>query len=68
VPQLVLSIGLKNWAALQRPSPTFNEMLVQAYGKAGARALEHSIDSHVQSENRELIRYRPDLSYITSAQ
>ena len=67
VPQLVVSIGLKNWAAMQRPSPTFGEMLVQAYGKAGAQALDHSFNSHVRSEYRELIRYRPDLSYIASS-
>ena len=67
-PQLVLSIGLKNWAGLQEPSPTFDEMLVQAYGEAGAHAIEHEFDSNVRSEYSEIIRYRPDLSYNAPTQ
>jgi hypothetical protein len=62
-PQLVLSGGLKNWAGMQEPSPSFEEMLEQVYGKAGAHALGHMFYSHVRSESSEIIRYRPDLSY-----
>jgi hypothetical protein len=67
-PQLVLSGGLRNWAALQPPSPSFFEMLEQVYGKAGAQAIGHEFYSHVRSESNELIRYRPDLSYNAPAQ
>jgi hypothetical protein len=67
-PQLVLSIGHENWAGMQAPSPSLDEMLEQAYGKAGAHALEHEFNSHVRGEYSEIIRYRPDLSYNPSAQ
>jgi len=62
-PQLVLSIGLKNWAGLKEGSPSLVQMLVQAFGKAGAHAIEHEFDSNVRSVYTEIIRYRPDLSY-----
>ena len=62
-PQLVLSGGLNNWAAMQPPSPSFPEMLEQVYGKSGAHAIMHQFYSHVRSESNELIRFRPDLSY-----
>ncbi len=67
-PQLVLSIGHMNWAGFQAPSPSLGEMLTQAYGKAGAQALAHTFDSHIRGEYSEIIRYRPDLSYIASSQ
>jgi hypothetical protein len=67
-PQLVLSVGHENWAGFQAPSPSLTEMLAQAYGKAGAHALGHEFNSHVRSENSEIIRYRPDLSYNAPAQ
>lgn len=67
-PQLVLSGGYKNWAALQPPSTSFFKMLEEAYGEAGAKAIGHDFYSHVRSESNELIRYRPDLSYNVPAQ
>jgi hypothetical protein len=67
-PQIFFSIGLKNYAAMQSPSMSVPDMLVQAYGKAKAQTLEHTFNSHVQSEYSELISYRPDLSYIAASQ
>jgi hypothetical protein len=67
-PQLVLSIGHENWAGFQAPSPSLDEMLVQAYGKAGAHAIEHQFDAHLRGEYSEIIRYRPDLSSNGPAQ
>ena len=66
-PQLVLSVGHENWAGFQEPSPSLTEMLAQAYGKAGANALGHEFDSHIRGIYSEIIRYRPDLSYIAPA-
>ena len=67
VPQIVLSIGLKNYAALQAPPASLGDILAKVYGKPGAQAILQSFYSHVRSEYNELIRYRPDLSYIASA-
>lgn len=68
VPQIVLSIGLKNWAAMQSPSMSLGDILAKVYGEAGAQAIMQSFYSHVRSEYNELISYRPDLSYIPDKQ
>lgn len=67
-PQIVLSIGLKNWASMQGPSLSFGDMLSEVYGKPGAKALGRSFSTHVRSVRTEIIRYRPGLSYIAASQ
>lgn len=66
--QLVLTIGHQDWADFQGPTPSLPAMLTEVYGKAGANALFHEFEKHVVSESSEVIRYRPDLSYIAAKQ
>jgi hypothetical protein len=67
-PQLVLSSGHQDWADFQSPSPSFEAILNQTFGKVGAKALGHEFNEHVKSVHGEILRYRPDLSYIASPQ
>ena len=53
-----------NFAAFNPTGKPFPEMLEEAYGKAGADALLAKWRKVVKSENTELSRNRPDLSYI----
>jgi hypothetical protein len=52
-----------NFAAFNPTGKPFPEMLEEAYGKAGADALLAKWRKVVKSENSELSRNRPDLSY-----
>ncbi len=67
-PQIVLSTGHQDWASFQEPSPSFDDILQQAFGKAGAKALAHEFDENLKSVRGEIIQYRPDLSYIAASQ
>ena len=57
-----------NFAAFNPTGKPFPEMLEEAYGKAGADALLAKWRKVVKSENTELSRNRPDLSYIPAGQ
>ncbi len=57
-----------NFAAFNPTGKPFPEMLEEAYGKAGADALLAKWRKVVKSENSELSRNRPDLSYIPAGQ
>ena len=57
-----------NFAAFNPTGKPFPEMLEEAYGKAGADALLVKWRKVVKSENSELSRNRPDLTYIPAGQ
>jgi hypothetical protein len=63
-----LVLPLTNFAAFNPTGKPFPEMLEEAYGKAGADALLAKWRKVVKSENSELSRNRPDLSYIPAGQ
>ncbi len=63
-----LVLPLPNFAAFNPTGKPFPEMLEEAYGKAGADALLAKWRKVVKSENSQLTRSRPDLSYIPAGQ
>jgi hypothetical protein len=63
-PAYVLSIPHKSWASMEEPAPGFPQMLEKAYGRHDAEALFRAVGATVASQRTELLRYRPDLSYV----
>jgi hypothetical protein len=53
-----------NWAAMEPPSPSFFDVLVRVYGPTEAQSLMDRFSKLVKSSRSELLRQRPDLSYI----
>jgi hypothetical protein len=60
----VLVLPRPNFAAFTPTGKTFDEVLEEAYGKAGAEGLDARWDKVVERTETELSRARPDLSYI----
>jgi hypothetical protein len=66
-PTFVLAIAMNGWADLAPSDPPFSAMLAKAYGDYEAGEILKSIDRSVRSVHSEVIRYRPDLSYVPAA-
>jgi hypothetical protein len=66
-PTLVMVTAREKWADFQPPEKEFGQMLGESYGKMGAENLFHKFYGNVRSARSEIIRFRPDLSYIPAA-
>lgn len=65
-PHYVLALPLRGWADMEEPETPFPMMLEKAYGRAEAQAIMESIGRTVKHQYSEVLRYRPDLSYVPS--
>lgn len=63
-PHYVLALPKKNWAEMEPPAVPFPVMLEKALGAAGAKEVLAAFDNTVAREYSEILRYRPDLSYV----
>ena len=63
-PLFVLSGDRANWAAFQANEKTLDVMMEEAYGKEQGAATLASLRKAVHTIATEIIRYRPDLSYV----
>jgi len=63
-PMFILSIPAKDWASMEGPEMPFAAMLEKALGKAAADALRKAYAKTIHCQKSELVRFRPDLSYI----
>jgi hypothetical protein len=66
-PEYVLVFAMQGWADLAPPETPFPALLAKAYGEYEAGQILSSINDSVKSVRSEVIRYRPDLSYVPSA-
>jgi hypothetical protein len=54
-----------NYADFEEPAKSFNQLLAEAMGgKEAAAAFMKSLDATVDSSEAQIIKFRPDLSYI----
>lgn len=67
VPQYVLVLPRKNWAAFKPGEKRFDQMLEEAFGAQEARELLEKFGATVRYETAEILRHRPDLSYQAPA-
>jgi len=67
VPSFYISFPLDNWAQRGVQSMPFEEVLMKAYGRAGAHEIMRAFDDSVARETSMVVVYRPDLSYIPAA-
>lgn len=63
-PHYVLAIPLRGWADMEEGDPPFPAMLEKAYGRTEAQAILESFSHSVKKQWSEVIRYRPELSYV----
>ncbi len=66
-PTLVLVSAREKWADFQPPEEEFGQMLGESYGKMGAENLFHKFYGSVRSFHSQIIKFRPDLSYMPAA-
>jgi len=66
-PTFVLAIAMNGWADLGPSETPFPVMLAKAFGEYEAGEILKSIDRSVKSVRSEVIKYRPDLSYVPAA-
>lgn len=64
----VLALPRENWADFaDKPEvKPFREMLKEAFGQAEADSIVDRIDHSVEKETSDIIKFRPDLSYLPS--
>lgn len=62
--QFVLALPHDNWAGFNPPEKPFPKMLEEALGRAEAESVFKMFDDSVASSRSEIVRYRPDLSYL----
>src|SRR5208282_3120006 len=64
--EFVLSLPRKSWADFEdKPDvKPFRDMLKEAFGQAEADSIVERFDHSIEKESSEIIRYRPDLSYL----
>jgi hypothetical protein len=60
----VLVIEHANYADFEEPAKPFPAMLTEALGKVEATALLARLDANTVSEERQMVKFRQDLSYI----
>jgi hypothetical protein len=63
-PAFVLAFPMKGFADMAPADPPFPAMLEKAVGRHDAAELMKSVDRCVKSVRTEIVRYRPDLSYL----
>jgi hypothetical protein len=66
-PTLVMVIARAKWADFQPPEKEFGQMLGESYGKMGAENLLRKFYGSVRSYHSQIIKFRPDLSYMPAA-
>lgn len=63
----VLAIEHANYADFEEPEKPFDKMLAEAMGKPAATELMKHLDDITDSTEAQIIKFRPDLSYIPAA-
>ena len=66
-PAYVLALPLKGFADMAPLDPPFPAMLEKALGQYEAQEVMKSVDRCTKSVRSEIVRYRPDLSYVPAA-
>ena len=66
--QFVLAIPHVNWANFNPPAKPFPVMLQEALGELEADAVGKLFDDAIASSRSEILRYRPELSYVPAKQ
>ena len=66
-PTLVIVTAREKWADFQPPEKDFGQMLGETYGKMGAENLFHKFYGSVRTFHSQIIKFRPDLSYMPAA-
>jgi hypothetical protein len=64
--QFVLALPHDNWASFNPPEKPFPRMLEETLGRAEAESIFKMFDDSIESSRSEIVRYRPDLSYLPS--
>jgi hypothetical protein len=64
----VLSLPHKNWADLDdNPNvKPFRDMLKEAFGQEEADSIIHRLDTSIERQTSQIVKFRPDLSYLPS--
>src|ERR1039458_424762 len=60
----VLVVDHPNYADFAEPAKSFNQLLAEAMGKDAAVAFMKGLDATLDSTEAQIIKFRPDLSYI----
>jgi hypothetical protein len=60
----VLVVDHPNYADFAEPAKSFNQLLTEAMGKEPAAAFMKNLDATIDSTEAQIIKFRPDLSYI----
>jgi hypothetical protein len=63
-PAYVLALPHKSWAEMEDLDPSFPQMLEKGLGRHDAEAILQTLNKSIASQRSELLRYRPDLSYV----
>ena len=63
-PHFTLVLPLLGWADMEEPETPFPAMLEKAFGRTDAAAIMEIFNRTVVREYSEVLRYRPDLSYV----
>jgi hypothetical protein len=63
-PEWVLVAARASWADFQPPDKTLDAMMEEAFGKASGAATLASLRKAVRYTRSEILRYRPELSYL----
>lgn len=63
-PTFVLGLPEENWAGFASPEKSLAVMLEDAHGRQEAEMILATFDKTIKSQRSEIVRYRPDLSYI----
>jgi len=66
-PEFVLVTARASWAEMEPPAKTLAQAFTEAYGPQKAVALIDAVVGNTTHTYSEMIRYRPDLSYIPAA-
>ena len=63
-PHFVMVQARKNWAEFEPPAKTVQDMLAEVYGKVDGPATLAKFRKQIRYVETEILRYRPDLSYV----
>lgn len=63
-PTYVFVTPMKAWADMEPSEVSVHKMMVEVYGEMEAESLRHKFFKAVQGMHTEIVRYRPDLSYV----
>lgn len=63
-PQLNLVLPMSKWADMNPPARPFAAVLEEVLGRRETDALLESVVAAIESQRSEILRYRPDLSYL----